>query len=620
MRINELSTRFRLLAMVVGVLAMGALVAPVARAHPDPLQMGHKRVTAGPVVRIDSPAELSEELVAVQYDGTAPADGQAGEFVYAGTGCSPLSYAPVAGRIQGNIALVDSRESVDGTDQCPASTFAQKVQSAQQAGAIGFVAIPAEGSEPNANATAVTADIPALEVYRTDSILAVRDAVVAGSTVTATLLDTREPLPAMGPTACTDGLAGPFACDGIDLLSFTPQEQYDGNGVSDIWGWTDQESGDEYVMLGKTNGVGFFRVTDPTAPQYLGALPNAAVLQEIWHDIKVYDDHAFIVSESTPHGMTIFDLRRLRGVSEPREWDADAIYPFNVSAHNIAINEDTGFAYIVGGSAGLVAPDQCLSGLHMVDINDPTNPVFAGCYLMDGGPGTAARTAGLPVGAAYVHDTQCVVYDGPDVDHQGRELCFNAAEDKVTIADVTDKLHPTTISTIDYEGVAYAHQGWLTEDHRYLLTNDELDEITNGTNTRTVVLDVSDLDNPVVDFIHEHETESIDHNNYVKDGLVYQSNYTTGLRVLDLAGLDSSVLAPLAFFDTYPFSDGPTFDGTWSNYPFFDSGTIAVSGIGEGLFLVRLADATDDGGGNGTGKGNGRPDHAGPKPGKGPKK
>jgi choice-of-anchor B domain-containing protein len=461
-------------------------------------------------------------------------------------------------------------------------------------------------------------------------MLAVRDAVLAGEAVNVTLVDTREPMGAMTDLPCVDGMAGPFECEGIDLLSFVPQEEFDGEGVSDIWGWTDAETGDEYVMFGKTNGVAFYRVTDPTAPVYVGELPNPAILQEIWHDIKVYEDHAFIVSESTPHGMTIFDLTQLRDVQEPVVWDATAVYPFNVSAHNIAINEDTGYAYIVGGSAALVAPDQCLSGLHMVDISTPATPTFAGCYLVDGGPGTAARTAGLPFGAAYVHDTQCVVYDGPDTRYTGRELCFNAAEDKVTIADVTDKAMPVTVGTTDYEGVAYAHQGWLTEDHRYLLTNDELDEVTNGTNTRTVVLDVSDLENPVVRTIHTHETASIDHNNYVHDGLVYQSNYTSGLQVLDVAGLYDDAdprLERVAFFDTYPYSGGPTFDGTWSNYPYFESGTVAVTGIGEGLFLLRLhddvrgGDAGSEAPGKGKGKGKGkdnRPDHAGPKD-RGPK-
>ncbi|MBW3658214.1 MAG: choice-of-anchor B family protein [Actinobacteria bacterium] len=409
------------------------------------------------------------------------------------------------------------------------------------------------------------------------------------------------PTERLADVPCVDGFAGPFECDGIDLLGFVPAGEFDSAGISDIWGWTDPDNGDEYVIMGKTNGTAFFRVTDPTAPEYLGELPNAALLQEVWHDVKVFEDHAFIVSESEPHGMTVFDLTRLRGVEQAQEWDADAFYPLNVAAHNIAINEDTGFAYILGGNAGIVAPDQCLSGLHMVDINEPKTPIFAGCYLEEGGPGTAARIVGGGAEdlspAAYVHDTQCVIYRGPDTDHRGREICFNAAETQIVIADVTDKLLPETLGTLSYDDVGYAHQGWLTEDHRFLITNDELDELNAmragepGMNTRTVVVDVTDLDAPKVHFEHFHDTISPDHNNYVHEGLVYQSNYSSGLRVLDAAFIedaDDPRLEPAAFFDTFPAHSEVTFDGTWSNYPYFDSGTIAVSGRAEGLFLLRL--------------------------------
>ncbi len=48
----------------------------------------------------------------------------------------------------------------------------------------------------------------------------------------------------------------------------------------------------------------------------------------------------------------------------------------------------------------------------------------------------------------------------------------------------------------------------------------------------------------------------------------------------------------MAHFDTYPDSNRPRFNGTWSNYPYFPSGTIAVTGIGEGLFLLRLKTAS----------------------------
>ena len=600
---TRVSRRFTSIAVTIALL-LAWVVIPAGAAgeppgHPHKVLQQQQQQEGGLGVQVNAPDSLAGHHPGVQWADTAAVDNQTADLVYAGTGCTPASYAEIADQIQGNIALVDGAPAseTNPADQCPRYTFAQKVRSAQAAGAIGFVQIPAEGIEPNGNATAVAADIPALELERTDAILAVRKAVIEGTSVNATLT----PAPALEPERltnlpCVDGMAGPFECDGIDLLAFVPQEEFNGAGVSDIWGWTDPETGDEYAFFGKTNGTAFFRVTDPTDPVYLGELPNHAPDQVIWHDIKVFDDHAFIVSESNPHGMTVFDLTRLRGVSEPQQFERDAFYPLTFAAHNIAINEDTGFAYLVGGNAGIVVPDLCLSGLHMVDINDPKNPVFAGCYQRDGGPGTAARVVGSPATenspAAYVHDTQCVIYKGPDERYTGRELCFNSSENKMVIVDVTDKLLPVTVGMTDYSDVSYAHQGWLTEDQAYFIANDELDEQDHNLNTRTIVFDVTDLENPTVHFEHLHNTISIDHNNYVHDGLLYQSNYTSGLRVLDTAAIgdaDNPRLEPLAFFDTYPAHSDPTFNGTWSNYPYFASGTIAVSGIDEGLFLLRLA-------------------------------
>jgi choice-of-anchor B domain-containing protein len=584
-------------------------VAPGAGAHPGAHDDSRLADTPGIGVLL-SPGTPDQQFVAgFPYSGTPEVADEQAPFAFVGNGCTPEGYA--GSGVQGKIALAD--ESATGV--CPPTTFFQRVAYAEQAGAIGLVIIAGEGQEPTTNGTAVQGGIPAMEVFRTPEILTALETTRGGEDVVARLTDTRAPIPSSGTATCEDGTARSddgvdedgstvpgtaFPCSGVDLLGFVAAEEFDSAGISDLWGWTDPQGG-EYVIMGKTNGVAFFDVTDPTNPVVLGELPNPSPQPQVWHDIKVFKDHAFIVSESETHGMTVFDLTRLRGLGashELRELDADATYDLVSAAHNLEINTETGFAYIVGGNSGLVAPDQCLSGLHMVDINDPTNPRFAGCYFAEGGPGTAARVVGDPVTqvspAAYVHDTTCVVYSGPDTEHQGKEVCFNSAEESVVIADVSDKTLPVTLGSTSYEGVAYTHQGSLTADQRYLLVNDELDEQASGSNTRTMVIDVSDLDAPKLHFIHTHQTAAIDHNNYVHEGFVYQSNYAAGLRVLDLSGLDGKQLTEVAFFDTYPAHTDATFDGTWSNYPFFESGTVAVSGRAEGLFLVKVRDEVLD--------------------------
>jgi len=370
------------------------------------------------------------------------------------------------------------------------------------------------------------------------------------------------PTTTVGATACIDGKADVFSCNSVDLEQFFPMSAIGGGDGNDSWGWTDSTTGREYAIAGRSTGTSFLDVTDPAVPVYLGDLPPHTGPSD-WRDMKVYADHVYIVSEASGHGMQVFDLTGLRSVaSPPVTFSETAHYPNFGSAHNIAINEDTGFAYVVGSGA-------CSAGLHMIDLSSPASPVQAGCYSGDG----------------YTHDVQCVVYAGPDSAYSGREICFAFNEDTLTIVDVEDKNSPVQVSRTGYSGVSYTHQGWLTEDHAYVLLNDELDEAYGGHNTRTYIVDVSDLDAPVFGASYTSHLPSIDHNLYVKGGFAYESNYTTGLRIIDLSDIANGNLCEVASFDIYPASDAAVFAGSWNVYPFFASGTVVISSI-EGLTLV----------------------------------
>jgi choice-of-anchor B domain-containing protein len=330
------------------------------------------------------------------------------------------------------------------------------------------------------------------------------------------------------------------------------------------------------------DGTSFVDVTDPYNPVYLGDLPKTAGSPgSAWRDMKVYRDHAFIVADNAgSHGMQVFDLTQLRNAaaSAPIAFTETARYDRINSAHNIVINTDTGFAYTVGNSGG---GETCGGGLHMINIQDPTNPTFAGCYSAEG-TGRA--------GTGYSHDAQCIVYHGPDVTYQGREICFGSNETALNVADVSDKANPVNISSATYPNVAYTHQGWITDDHRYFFVDDELDELSgNVPFTRTIIWDVTDLDDPQLAKEYMWGVTSTDHNLYIRGNLMYQSNYQSGLRIHDISDPENPV--EVGFFDTMPVGENRTgFAGSWSNYPYFESGTIAVSSIGEGLFLLKKRD------------------------------
>lgn len=378
---------------------------------------------------------------------------------------------------------------------------------------------------------------------------------------------------AMSNTPCLGGMAGPFPCRNINLAAFLPTSEIGGGTVNDLWGWTDPSTGKEYALVGRSSGTAFVDLSDPFRPVYLGDLPAhrfdpATINDSLWRGIKVYANHAFIVSEAPNHGMQVFNLARLRNVvSPPVTFTEDAHYTEFLRAHTIAINEDTGFAY-AAGSRG--AGNTCQSGLHMVDIRNPVAPVFAGCVGQDG----------------YTHETQCVSYHGPDVKYQGREICFSSNEDTLTIIDVTDKSAPVQLSRTTYTGVGYTHQGWLTENHGYFLIDDELDEVRSGSNSSTYIWNVADLDAPAMTGVYTGPSTSIDHNLYIRGNRAYESNYRSGLRILDISNIGAASLNEVAFFDIYSLDDLPQFNGAWSNYPFFSSGIVIVGGIEQGLFVL----------------------------------
>ena len=372
---------------------------------------------------------------------------------------------------------------------------------------------------------------------------------------------------------CEDGTADEYPCENVDLLSHLSIDAIGGDsGVSlnDVWGWTDPEDLTEYALVGRTDGIAFVDVSTPTDPVYVGELPSHSG-SSTWRDVKVYDGHAFIVSEASGHGTQVFDLSQLGDVppeDQPKTFTETAHYDEVGAAHNIVMNRETGFAYIVGGNG---SGTTCGGGLHMVDVQTPTDPVFAGCFT--------DATYG------YTHDAQCVTYEGPDTEHQGDEICLNANEDALNIANVTDKDAPATIVNATYPLIGYVHQAWLTENHEYLYVDDELDELQGLVDqTRTLVFDVTDLENPELVTSFSGSTGAIDHNQYIEDGYSYQANYQSGLRILNVSNPEAP--AEVGYFDTYPDGNQASFDGAWSTYPFFGSNMVLISSIGEGLFVV----------------------------------
>lgn len=392
------------------------------------------------------------------------------------------------------------------------------------------------------------------------------------------------------PSACFDmhraQIRGRGVLDGsldftslnVTLLSQVPLTSMGGTATTDgssMYAWVDPLTSKEYAIFGRSNGTAIVDVTNPTLPKYVANVPSIGGVNTIWREPKVYGNYAYVGVDGSSHRMQIVDLTQVRsytGTTLQLNYGTYTIAGGGTQVtkiHTLGINPQSGFLYAAGTNLNG-------GGLHVIDVRNPATPVAAGNTNLDG----------------YTHETQVVTYSGPDPQHQGKEIAFNSNGNNgvLSILDVTNKSAITRISARTYTGERYIHQGWLTADQKYFFQDDELDEPSPAAHTRTHLWNVSDLDNPVYKGFWDNTTTSIDHNLYVKGNFVYETNYTTGLRILkigDLEGASSQWLTEVAWFDTFPSSDAAVFDGAWNNYPYLPSGNILVSDISGGLFVLR---------------------------------
>jgi choice-of-anchor B domain-containing protein len=363
---------------------------------------------------------------------------------------------------------------------------------------------------------------------------------------------------------CIDGFADGYPCDRIDLLSQMSNETLMGTGSNDIWGWEDPITHVEYALVGEREGLSIVDLSDPVNP-FLAAFMATHTTSSTWRDMKVHADHVYVVSEANGHGLQVLDLNQLRDLTEfPALLPPTKHVDDFSDAHNVVINEEAALLFAVGtnlASGGLVA----------FDISEPDDPVLVGDYGE----------------AGYTHDAQAVIYNGPDEEYQGQSLVFAANANKLAILNATDPSDIFSISIANYD-YSYTHQCWLTEDHRYLILGDETDEQNQGINTRTLIWDVQNLEEPILIGEHFSEGTAIDHNQYVVGNLLFQANYSAGLRMLSLTDVADGELTEVGFFDVYPEDDAPVFtNGSWSTYPYFESGVVVVTSRQDGIFVVR---------------------------------
>jgi choice-of-anchor B domain-containing protein len=302
------------------------------------------------------------------------------------------------------------------------------------------------------------------------------------------------------------------------------------------WGYTDPNTGVEYAILGNESGTAIYNLSDPYKPRRTGVIAGPF---SIWKELKVYRNYAYVVSEGGGEleGLQIIDLTN---PEEPRL--ARAYNGAFSTAHTVAIDTANARCYAMGANSGG-------GGLRILDISNPTNPVLLGNW-----------------GDLYVHDA----YIRGDTAYCA---CINAG--KLMILDVSNPADIDTIGEVSYPNAA-THNAWPTEDNDYVLTCDE----RGGGHLR--VWDITDPTDIIQVDDYNPNPNASSHNVHVRGNLAFISYYTEGLRVLDITN-PTNVLEK-GFFDEH--SGGGLFAGDWGAFPYYPSGSVLISDIAQGGFLV----------------------------------
>ena len=319
-------------------------------------------------------------------------------------------------------------------------------------------------------------------------------------------------------------------------------------GYSACWSYIHGD-GREYAAIGATNGTAIYNVTDPYAIYRVAYIPGP---NSPWREMKSYRNWIYIVTEGFAAGTGLQIVR----MTNPEAPVLAATYTTNfVTAHTVAI--DTARALLICN--GTRNPAGQATGMRILSIANPEAPVEVGWW-----PG-----GGIPVSSTlYVHD--CV-----PVANRIFAASINAGIQRVL--DFTNPAAVTQINSWTYPG-AFTHNCWPDSSGEWLYMTDEV----NGEPLK--IFHIADVMNPVETNAISANPQAIVHNAHVKGRELYLSNYTEGIRILDLS--DPAHPAEFGWADSYPGPSGG-YGGVWEVCPFFPSGTVIASDMQTGLYVYR---------------------------------
>ncbi|MCR9173803.1 MAG: choice-of-anchor B family protein [bacterium] len=322
---------------------------------------------------------------------------------------------------------------------------------------------------------------------------------------------------------------------------------------SDCWGYT--ANGEEYAMLGSTEGVHFFRISENDAFEPIDFVEgNYAHPSVVHRDIKTYQNYAFLVCDEGTSSLQIVDLQYLPD-SVHVVYENDSTF---TRVHNLFIDEPNELMYACSVQPSVNGTLQPLISMQVYSISDVLNPV-----LMYVGPN------GIPeVHDAYVRDN--IAY-------------LNCGFDGVRVYDFSDPANPIFLQNFDfYQDQGYNHQGWLSPDGTKYVFADE----TNGSSVKSCSVNANHEIDVRGRVSSNAQDGNVPHNVMITNDFAFVAYYNEGLRVYDIR---PQVPQEIAHFDTYP-EDEELFmmNGAWGVYSELPSERILVSDRKNGLHLLEF--------------------------------
>ncbi|MBL0340585.1 MAG: choice-of-anchor B family protein [Bacteroidetes bacterium] len=314
-----------------------------------------------------------------------------------------------------------------------------------------------------------------------------------------------------------------------------------GVSLSNIGGFVDSQ-GNEYALVGYYEGLSIVDVTDPDNPVEAFTIPGA---QSDWREVKIWGDYAYVTTEGGNQGLQIVDLSDLPNSVNSKYWAGSGAINGQLETIH-ALHIEDAHAYLFGSNL--------FNGAAIIiDLVDPWNPVYKG------------HTPGPYVHDGYVRNN--VLYAGHIYDG------FFA------VYDVTNKANPILLAHRNTQAIL-THNTWLNDASSVLFTTDETNDSYLTSYDITDLGDIKELDR----FQLTPGSGSIVHNTHILNDFAVTSWYKDGISITDVSR--PANIISVASYDTYIQGTGGGFNGCWGVYPFLPSGTIVVSDIDNGLYVL----------------------------------